>query len=132
MGLESEGNGYFSGYAAEAMAGMLYKLGLNGGWFPDPASRFQPQGPHGPSEIMDSARFKWSDDEWKGVGRQGQVIYEMHIGTFTREGTCRAAMEQLAELERLGITVIELMPVSDFPGRFGWGYDGVNLFAPTR
>ena len=130
--LEPEENGYFSGLVAEASAGMLYKFQLDSGMFPDPVSRFQPEGPHGPSMIIDPSGFKWSDQKWKGLKRAGQVIYEMHVGTFTSEGTCAAAMEQLPELARLGITVVELMPVAEFPGRFGWGYDGVDLFAPTR
>ena len=101
-------------------------------FYPDPASRFQPDGPHGPSCIVDPTKFRWSDAEWPGLKLKGQIIYEMHIGTFTREGTWRAAAEQLSELARIGITVIEMMPVADFPGRFGWGYDGVDLFAPSH
>jgi maltooligosyltrehalose trehalohydrolase len=130
--LEANENGYFAGCVPEARAGMLYKFRLDSGSFPDPASRFQSMGPHGPSQIIDPGRFEWTDANWRGVTREGQVIYELHVGTFTREGTWRAAAEQLPELMRLGITVIELMPIADFPGRFGWGYDGVNLFAPTR
>ena len=129
--LESQENNYFAGTVSEAQPGMCYKVRLDSGSFPDPVSRFQPMGPHGPSEIIDS-RFKWSDADWKGVPPEGQVIYEIHIGTFTREGTWSAAAEQLTKLAKLGITMLELMPVADFPGRFGWGYDGVNLFAPTR
>ncbi|HLP76688.1 MAG TPA: malto-oligosyltrehalose trehalohydrolase, partial [Candidatus Paceibacterota bacterium] len=124
--------GYFSAHIPEAGPGMLYKFQLDSGAFPDPASRFQPEGPHGPSQIVDAARFRWTDQEWRGVSREGQIICEMHIGTFTHEGTWRAAGEQLPELARLGITLLEVMPVADFPGRFGWGYDGVDLFAPTR
>lgn len=130
--LESEPHAYFSGYIAEARAGMFYRFRLKSGSFPDPASRFQPEGPHGPSEIIDGSTFEWTDTNWKGVSREGQVIYEMHIGTFTPEGTWAAASEQLEELAKLGITMLEVMPVADFPGRFGWGYDGVNMFAPTR
>jgi maltooligosyltrehalose trehalohydrolase len=130
--LEAEGNGYFGASVAEARAGTLYRLVLDTGAFPDPASRFQPEGPHGPSQVVDPKGFKWTDRKWKGVRREGQVIYEMHIGTFTPEGTWVSAQERLAELAALGITVLEVMPVADFPGRFGWGYDGVNLFAPTR
>ena len=100
--------------------------------YPDPASRFQPQGPHGPSEVIDPSAFAWTDRGWRGVGVTGQVIYEMHVGTFTPEGTWEAAARELPELADLGVTVLEVMPVADFPGRFGWGYDGVNLFAPTR
>ncbi|HWH71202.1 MAG TPA: hypothetical protein VNT26_17580, partial [Candidatus Sulfotelmatobacter sp.] len=130
--LEAEHFGYFSVYVPEAEPGMFYKFQLQDGLFPDPASRFQPEGPHGASEIVDSGLFKWADTRWPGVRRQGQVIYEMHVGTFTPEGTWAGAMEQLPELAELGITVIELMPVAEFPGRFGWGYDGVDLFAPTH
>jgi len=130
--LEPEANGYFSGLISDANPNMLYKLRLDSGAFPDPASRFQPEGPHGPSQIVDPGAFRWTDHAWRGVQRDGQVIYEMHIGTFTTEGTWASAMEQLPELARLGVTVLEVMPVADFPGRFGWGYDGVNLFAPTR
>jgi maltooligosyltrehalose trehalohydrolase len=129
--LEPEADGYFSALVEEAEAGMLYKFQLDSGTFPDPASRFQPESPHGPSQVIDPDVFPWTDQHWKGVPRQGQVIYEMHIGTFTHGGTWLSAVEQLPELADLGITVLEVMPVAEFPGRFGWGYDGVNLFAPT-
>jgi maltooligosyltrehalose trehalohydrolase len=130
--LEPETKGYFSGLISEAREGMLYEFQLDSGTFPDPASRFQPEGPHGPSQIIDPSSFRWTDKDWRGVPREGQVIYEMHIGTFTREGVWRSAMEQLPELASFGVTLLEVMPVAEFPGRFGWGYDGVNLFAPTR
>ncbi|HET6519614.1 MAG TPA: alpha-amylase family glycosyl hydrolase, partial [Geminicoccaceae bacterium] len=94
--------------------------------------RFQPEGPHGPSEVVDPRAFRWSDGGWRGVGAEGQVLYEMHVGTFTPEGTWAAAAEQLPELAALGVTAIEMLPVHDFAGSFGWGYDGVDLFAPTR
>ncbi len=131
--LEPEGGGYFSGLAPDAAAGTLYKyrLDVGGGWFPDPASRFQPHGPHGASQVVDPRTFPWTDAAWEGISLEGQVIYEMHIGTFTKEGTWDAAREQLEELAAVGVTVLELMPIAEFPGRFGWGYDGVNLFAPT-
>ncbi|HVF72573.1 MAG TPA: malto-oligosyltrehalose trehalohydrolase [Chthoniobacterales bacterium] len=131
--LDREEGGYFSG-AIQAEAGTLYRFRLNGegNLYPDPASRFQPEGPHGPSCVVNPASFNWTDQSWKGIRMAGQVIYEMHIGTFTAEGTWRAAMTELAELKRIGITVIEMMPVADFPGEYGWGYDGVDLFAPTR
>ena len=129
--LTPEGDGYFSGLAPGAGAGALYKYRLDGGdAFPDPASRFQPQGPHGPSQVIDPSTFEWTDRKWPGVSRDGQVIYEMHVGTFTQEGTWEAAARELAELSELGITVIEVLPVAEFPGEFGWGYDGVGLFAP--
>jgi len=130
--LAPEEQGYFSGFIHEAKAGMHYKVRLDQGTFPDPVSRFQPDGPHGVSRIVDPASFVWSDQDWRGPGTDCHVIYEMHVGTFTPEGTCRAAAEQLVALAELGITTVEMMPVADFPGRYGWGYDGVNLFAPTR
>ena len=135
--LEAEEEGCFSGFVSGVSAGMLYRFRLDGGpvLLPDPASRFQPDGPHGPSEIIDPKRFAWNDRGWSGIDPEspdGHVIYEMHIGTFTREGAWEAAARSLPELASLGATIIELMPVADFPGRFGWGYDCVNLFAPSR
>ncbi|PYI70490.1 MAG: malto-oligosyltrehalose trehalohydrolase, partial [Verrucomicrobia bacterium] len=120
--------------AVNVGAGSRYRFRVNRGenFYPDPASRFQPQGPHGPSCIVDPRQFRWADTNWPGVTLKGQIIYEMHIGTFTKEGTWCAAVEQLPELARVGITVVEMMPVADFPGKFGWGYDGVNLFAPSH
>jgi maltooligosyltrehalose trehalohydrolase len=132
--LRSEENGYFSGTIPAARVGTLYRFRLddNENPYPDPVSRFQPDGPHGPSQVIDPAAFRWTDGDWRGVSREGQVIYEMHVGTFTPEGTWEAAARQLPELAALGITIIEMMPVADFAGRFGWGYDGVDLFAPCR
>ena len=132
--LQAERAGYFSGLIETAGAGTLYRFRLDGGekLYPDPASRFQPEGPHGPSQVIDPNAFEWTDHDWRGVEIAGQVIYEMHLGTFTREGTWEAARQELKELADLGISVVEIMPVADFSGRFGWGYDGVNLFAPTR
>jgi maltooligosyltrehalose trehalohydrolase len=130
--LQPEKGGYFASAIPDAKTGMFYRIKLDSGSFPDPASRFQPQGPHGPSEIIDPLGFKWTDASWPGVRREGQVIYEMHVGTFTPEGTWSAAMAQLPHVADLGVTLLEIMPVADFSGRFGWGYDGVNMFAPTR
>ncbi|MBI2399531.1 MAG: malto-oligosyltrehalose trehalohydrolase [Deltaproteobacteria bacterium] len=131
--LAPEGRGYFSGFAAGIRAGDLYRYRLDSGKsYSDPASRFQPEGPDGPSEVIDPGLFPWTDSSWTGVSMKGQVIYEMHTGTFTREGTWEVAARELRELKDLGVTLVELMPVADFPGRFGWGYDGVNLYAPTR
>ena len=130
--LSPDGAGYFSGFVKEAREGQRYLIALHSGAFPDPASRFQPDGAHGPSQVVDPARYSWSDTGWQGVTAEGQVIYEMHIGTFTPEGTWAAAEAQLPALADLGITLLEIMPIADFPGRYGWGYDGVNLFAPTR
>ena len=132
--LEPETNGYFAGPILGLREGGCYQFRLDRGdrLYPDPASRFQPDGPHGPSQLVDSRQFRWTDNEWPGISRSALVIYEMHIGTFTSAGTWRAASEQLSLLAELGITALEIMPVAEFPGQFGWGYDGVNLFAPTR
>jgi maltooligosyltrehalose trehalohydrolase len=132
--LSAEAGGYFSTYVDEARPGMRYRLRPDHGdqAYPDPASHFQPDGPHGPSEIIDPRLFQWSDTGWRGRRRDELAIYEMHIGTFAPEGTWQAAQRELPALAELGITCLELMPVADFPGGFGWGYDGVDLFAPTR
>jgi maltooligosyltrehalose trehalohydrolase len=131
--LSAEAAGWFSALVPGIGAGTRYRYRLDGGdAFPDPASRHQPDGPHGPSEVIDPAAFAWTDHDWPGVTLEGQVLYELHVGAFTAEGTWAAAARELPELAAAGITTIEMMPVADFPGRFGWGYDGVNLFAPTR
>ncbi len=130
--LSRDDHGYHQALVPKATAGMVYKYDLGHGSFPDPASRFQPEGPHGPSQVVDPHAFVWSDKNWQGVTRQGQVVYEMHIGTFTPEGTWDAAATRLEFLKELGVTVLEVMPVADWPGKFGWGYDGVDLYAPTR
>lgn len=131
--LQREDGGYFSG-SAEARADDCYRFRVDNAehFHPDPASRFQPDGPHGSSCVVDPTKFHWTDSNWPGLKMKGQIIYEMHVSTFTREGTWRAAAEQLPELARIGITVIEMMPIADFPGNFGWGYDGVDLFAPSH
>ena len=131
--LTAEDEGYFSRLIDQAAAGSLYQFRLDHKTLvPDPASRFQPDGPHGPSQVIDARRFPWTDSGWKGRTLRGLVIYEMHVGTFTPEGTWTAATAELEELAELGVNCLEVMPVADFAGTFGWGYDGVNLFAPTR
>jgi maltooligosyltrehalose trehalohydrolase len=127
--LKRDGDGYFTGATAARVSLYKYRVDGTGPW-PDPCSRFQPQGVHGASMIVDPAAFKWSDSQWRGVRLPGQVIYELHIGTFTPEGTFDAAAEKLRYLRELGITMIEVMPVAECPGRWNWGYDGVQLFAP--
>ena len=115
----------------EARAGDLYRLVLNGEKErPDPLSRSQPQGVHGPSEIVDPHGFEWTDQGWTGLALGEYVLYELHIGTFTPEGTFQAAIGRLPYLKELGITAVELMPVAEFPGARNWGYDGVSLYAP--
>jgi maltooligosyltrehalose trehalohydrolase len=130
--LTREPGGYFSGLIPNLGAGQRYSLRVDGKLYPDPASRFQPEGPHGPSQIVDPSTYRWKVNGFPGAGERGQVIYELHVGTFTREGTYRALAAELGQLARLGITMLELMPLAEFPGRFGWGYDGVDLFAPSH
>lgn len=126
--------GYFSGFLPEAAAGSRYYYLLDGDDYPhpDPASRFQPEGVHGPSEVVDPAAFEWKDAAWKGLTLPSQVLTEIHLGTFTPEGTYAAAIEKLPLLKEVGITAVELMPLAEYGGTYGWGYDGVNLYAPTR
>src|SRR6202162_4243520 len=131
--LSPEPDGYFSGFAPNVREGETHPFRVDGNSpLADPASRFQPDGPHGPSQLVDPNRFPWTDQSWKGIKLPHQVIYELHIGTFTREGTYCSAITELPALAKLGVTVIEVMPVNEFAGTFGWSYDGVNLFAPTR
>lgn len=124
--LQREESGYFSG-SVIAGAGARYRFRIGDQLFPDPASRFQPEGPHGPSQVIDPA-FNWS--AWNGV--EPRCFYEMHIGTFTQGGTFAVAAEKLPLLADIGINMIEMMPVHEFPGTFGWGYDGVDLWAPSH
>ena len=131
--LTRDAEGLHTGLAPGIGAGARYKFRIDGGdAFPDPRSRFQPDGVHGPSEVIDPATFEWSDRDWSGLTMDRLVVYELHVGTYTPEGTFLALIDQLPEIARLGVTAIELMPVADFPGRWNWGYDGVALFAPSR
>jgi maltooligosyltrehalose trehalohydrolase len=131
--MTSESDGYFSASLTGVRPGDRYWYQLDGAHRrPDPVSRFQPDGPHGPSAIVDATQFQWTDANWRGLTTHGQVLYELHVGTFTPEGTWASAAARLEHLAEIGITVIEMMPVADFPGRWGWGYDGVNLYAPTH
>lgn len=126
-------DGSFGALVPGVAAGARYRYRLDGGEaYPDPASRFQPEGIHGPSEVIDPSAFAWTDGGWNGVAREDLVLYEVHVGTFTPEGTFAAATERLPYLVQLGVTAIELMPVGDFPGQRNWGYDGVDLYAPAR
>ena len=102
----------------------------DGSKVPDPASRFQPDDVHGPSEVIDPTKYGWRDSDWRGRSWQETVLYELHVGAFSPEGTFRAAIEKLDHLVSLGVTAIELMPIADFPGLRNWGYDGVSLYAP--
>src|SRR3569623_1935927 len=127
---ECDAQGWWECTVDDASAGTLYQWRIDGELFvPDPASRQNPLGVFAPSAVVDPLQFEW-DGDWRGRPWNEVVLYELHVGAFTREGTFVAASEKLGSLARLGITAIELMPVADFPGRFGWGYDGVLPFAP--
>jgi maltooligosyltrehalose trehalohydrolase len=131
--LQRSGGGTFAGTFDAVKPGDLYMYLLDGdGPYPDPCSRYQPQGVHGPSAVVDPSKFEWSDHGWQGVRLERAVIYELHVGTFTPAGTFAGVAEQLPYLAGLGITAIELMPVADFPGSRNWGYDGASLFAPCH
>ena len=113
-----------------AHAGQRYSYRIDGrGPFPDPRSMYQPDGPNEASEVVDTRAFSWTDGQWYGTPLQRAVIYELHIGTFTADGTLDSAIERLGHLVDLGVTIVELMPVAAFPGERGWGYDGVDLYA---
>lgn len=123
--------GWFECVSREAGPGSRYAYRLAGGLtVPDPASRRQPDDVHGLSEVVDPGAFDWQDKDWRGRRWEEAVIYELHVGTFTKAGTFSGVIERLDDLQTLGVTAIELMPVAEFPGRRGWGYDGTLLFAP--
>jgi maltooligosyltrehalose trehalohydrolase len=131
--LRRTANGCFSGSVPEVAAGALYRFRLDGNrHYPDPASRFQPEGIHGPSMFVDPTTFCWTDDGWTGISRDDLTIYELHVGTFTPEGTFAGVESRLDYLASLGIVAIELMPVAEAAGSRNWGYDGVDLFAPSH
>jgi maltooligosyltrehalose trehalohydrolase len=131
--LRRDGQGYWSAIDPHGRAGDLYRFRLgDGALLPDVASRFQPQGVHGPSECIDATGFKWQCQTWRRPKWTGQSIYEIHLGTFTTEGTFRAAIEKLPHIAALGAEAVEIMPIADFPGERNWGYDGVCLYAPAR
>jgi maltooligosyltrehalose trehalohydrolase len=133
--LRRDEHGYWSARFRDVGPGALYRYRLNGSddrVYPDPASRFQPHGVHGPSQVIDPRAFRWSDEEWRAPALSELIFYELHVGTFTPEGTYRAAEGRLPYLAGLGVTAVELMPLGDFPGRWNWGYDGAAIFAPAR
>lgn len=128
-----DADGFFELFVPSAAANSRYRYRLPGDRCrPDPASRFQPEGVHGWSQVIDAEQFEWTDQAWHGVAKQSLVIYELHVGTFTKLGTYRAAIDRLDELADLGINAVELMPVADSAGKWNWGYDGVNFFAPRH
>lgn len=130
--LAAQPHGWWQAAVEEAKAGSdyFYRIDDDTLDLPDPRSTFQPQGVHGPSRVVDHAAYAWKDASWKAPSFEDAIVYELHIGTFTPEGTYRAAEKHIADLKDLGITHVELTPVSAFPGVQGWGYDGVDLYAP--
>jgi maltooligosyltrehalose trehalohydrolase len=130
--LEREAGGYFNGLDHLGQPNDCYLYGFGGKEWPDPASRFNPEGVHGPAMVVSPHEYSWGDERWHTPSAAKLVIYELHIGTFTDEGTFRAAMHRLPHLRELGINAIEIMPVADFVGTRNWGYDGVSLYAPAR
>jgi len=129
--MQPEGGGWFHARLDGLEPGARYRYRVNGeGPYPDPCSRYQPEGPHGASMLVDPGAHAWTDAAWTGPALRGAVLYELHIGTFTAEGTFDAAIRQLSDLSDLGVTVLEIMPVGEFPGRWNWGYDGVYPYAP--
>lgn len=130
MALQKNNNGYWTKVIPELKEGDFYKLMINREKeFPDPASVWQPVGVHGHSMALDISKFEWADHEWKNIPLQDYILYELHTGTFTPEGTFEAIESKLSHLQELGINAIEIMPVSQFPGERNWGYDGVYPFA---
>lgn len=132
--LVRESDGFWSALVADVPVDARYKFRIDGKAqpLPDPASRYQPEGPHGWSAVVDPRTFAWTDADWKGATLDSQCIYELHIGSFSQAGTWRGAVEKLPALRDLGVSILEVMPVSEFPGQFGWGYDGVDLYAPSH
>ncbi|MBX4926980.1 malto-oligosyltrehalose trehalohydrolase [Rhizobium binae] len=130
----AEDSGYFWLYVPGLTAGARYQFhfGDASDLLADPASRFQPDGPSGSSVVVDPTRYPWNDHDWQGMSAFGTTLYEMHIGTFTRDGSFASAREKLAKLRMIGINCLEVMPINEFEGEFGWGYDGTLLYAPTR
>jgi maltooligosyltrehalose trehalohydrolase len=125
-----EPGGHFVHLSAHVAEGLRYRYRLaDGKEYPDPASRWQPDGVHGDSAVFFPSRYTWSDQQWRGVAREDLVIYELHVGTFTPEGTLDAAIARLPQLSSLGVTAIEVMPVAQFPGQRDWGYDAVYSYA---
>ena len=128
--MEPEDFGFYRTAAREVPEGQRYAYRLDGGEDrPDPCSLWQPEGVFGPSAVVRPDRFAWTDSAWRGVRREDLVFYELHVGTFTREGTFEAIIPRLQSLRDLGITAIELMPVGQFSGTRNWGYDGVLPYA---
>jgi maltooligosyltrehalose trehalohydrolase len=134
ISMSPEGKGYFTAVVRGIFSGTRYFYRLDSGQLrPDPVSRYQPEGVHGPSEVVNADEFKWEDQTWKGIPLEEMILYEIHIGAFTQEGTFEAVLSHLDYLKNdLGVSAIELMPVAQFPGERNWGYDGTCLYAPQN
>jgi maltooligosyltrehalose trehalohydrolase len=131
--LQPGGDGVWCATVTQASPGTRYRYRVDdSGSFPDPYSRSQPEGVHGPSEVVDPSAYQWHDRDWHGVGIKGLVIYQVHVGTATPGGTFDSLVDQLPRLASLGVGAIQLLPVAEFPGRRNWGYDGVDAFAPSH
>jgi maltooligosyltrehalose trehalohydrolase len=128
--LGSSGGGVFEATVRAARPGTDYRYVLGDAVAPDPVSRHQPQGVHGPSRVVDPSQYRWRDAGWRGLEMAEAIIYELHVGTFSDEGTFRGVIPHLQELRDLGVTAVEIMPVAEFPGARNWGYDGAHLYAP--
>ncbi|MFH1329009.1 MAG: alpha-amylase family glycosyl hydrolase, partial [Candidatus Bathyarchaeota archaeon] len=134
INMEYTRDGMFHTTVDDLTEGIRYSYSVNDGKdLPDPLSRFQPEGVHGPSAIVNPNSFHWQDKNWAGISLGDFIIYELHVGTFTREGTFESIIPHIGYLkDELGITAVELMPIAQFPGTRNWGYDGVNLYAPQN
>ncbi len=128
--MEKDSSGYWKAMVEDVFPGALYMYRLNDEKErPDPASPYQPEGVHKPSQVIDQNAFRWDDNCWRGIDISEMIIYELHVGTFSPEGTFDAIVKRLDELKDTGINAIEIMPVAQFPGERNWGYDGVYPFA---
>ena len=130
--LRSEGDGFWSVLVPDARPGTRYRFVVDGHAYPDPYSRSQPDGVHGPSQVVDPRAYAWHDDAWAGLSIEGLVVYQLHVGTVTPGGTFDSLIAELPRLKHLGVDAIEPLPVAEFPGERNWGYDGVDLFAVSR
>jgi maltooligosyltrehalose trehalohydrolase len=130
--MKARNDGWWELTTSFAKAGTRYRYAIDGNLrVPDPASRFAPEGVHGPSDVIDPYAFSWTDGDWKGRAWETTVLYELHVGTFTQNGTYDGVVERLDDLVALGVTALEIMPLSAAPGARNWGYDGVAPYAPN-
>lgn len=129
--MQATSDGWFGTTVSDPGNGS-YNFVVDGDPLPDPRSRWQPDGVHGPSKLVDHHAFSWNDRDWRGVRLADQIVYELHVGTFTPEGSFDSAAGRLDHVVDLGVTAVEVMPVAQFPGARGWGYDGVDLYAPQQ